>query len=36
LIADSRDQPIKQRAGVVPPDGNGNAFDPQLSAKVVD
>jgi len=36
LVADSRDQPIEQRAGVMTPDGGGNAFGPQLSPKVVD
>ena len=36
LIAQSRNQPIKQRRGVVAPDGSGNAFGPQVGANVVD
>ena len=36
LIAQSRNQPIKQRRSVVAPDGRGNAFGPQVGANVVD
>jgi hypothetical protein len=36
LVAQSRNQPIEQRRGVVAPDGGGNAFGSQLGAEVVD
>jgi hypothetical protein len=36
LVAQSRNQPIEQRRGVVAPDGRGNTFGPQLGANVVD
>ena len=36
LVAQSRNQPIEQRRGVVAPDGRGNAFGPQVGANVVD
>ena len=36
LVAQSRNQPIKQRRGVVAPDGRRNAFGPQVGADVVD
>ena len=36
LVAQSRNQPIEQRRGVVAPDGRGNALGPQVGANVVD
>ena len=36
LVAQSRNQPIEQRRGVVAPDGRRNAFGPQVGANVVD
>ena len=35
LVAQSRNQPIEQRCGVVAPDGRGNAFGPQVGANII-
>ena len=36
LVAQSRNQPIKQRRGVVPPDGRRNSLGPQVGANIID
>ena len=36
LVAESRNQPIEQRRGVVAPDCRGNAFGPQVGANIID
>ena len=36
LVAQSPNQPIEQRRGVVAPDGRGNSLGPQVGANVVD
>ena len=36
LVAQSRNQPIEQRRGVVAPDGRRNSLGPQVGANVID
>ena len=34
LVAQSRNQPIEQRRGIVAPDGRGNSLSPQVSTNI--